>query len=474
MIRSFSILPALLLAFSADLAPAASLVPIPKFTEFVPPVPDHPEPLPDWREYLDVAALLVALSLASLFALKTRSRRGLFLLAVASLVWFGFWRKGCICAIGSIQNVALAIGDPTYQIPLAAVVFFALPLVFTLFFGRTFCAAVCPLGAVQEVVAVRPVKVPRWLEHALGLLAYVYLGAAVVFATTGTAFVICRYDPFVGFFRLGASLNMLILGGCFLLIGLFVGRPYCRFLCPYGAILGLLSKISKRHVKIPPEECIQCRLCEEVCPYGAIREPTVDQPADVRRRGRWRLVGLIVLLPLLAASGGWLGNRLDLPLARMHPTFRLAERVRLEEELKKELGSRLEERRGKQGMSIKEMREIEVEIKEELLGKYGLVTETTDASDAFGRTGRPARELFAEAIALRADFRTAGTWFGAWVGLVIGLKLIHLSVRRRRSDYQPDRSRCVACGRCFWYCPGEQARRGWVRNQVALGDDVER
>ena len=72
---------------------------------------------------------------------------------------------------------------------------------FTLFFGRTFCAAVCPLGAVQELVAVRPVKVPRWLDQALGLLAYVYLGAAVMFAATGTAFLICRYDPFVGFFR---------------------------------------------------------------------------------------------------------------------------------------------------------------------------------------------------------------------------------------------------------------------------------
>ncbi|HUT91849.1 MAG TPA: 4Fe-4S binding protein [Thermoguttaceae bacterium] len=467
MTRPIYILPALLLlSVFAEAARAELRQPIPEFVEHVPPTSQHPQPLPDWREYLDVAALLVALSLASLFALKTRSRRGLFLLAVASLVWFGFWRKGCVCAIGSIQNVALAIGDPTYQIPLAAVVFFALPLVFTLFFGRTFCAAVCPLGAVQEVVAVRPVKVPAWLEHTLGLLAYVYLGAAVVFAATGTAFVICRYDLFVGFFRLGAGVNMLILGGCFLVIGLFVGRPYCRFLCPYGAILGLLSKVSKRRVEIPPEECVRCKLCEEVCPYGAIREPTVDQPAGRRRRGRWRLAGLIVLLPLLAASGGWLGSRLDLPFARMHPTFRLAERVRLENEMKKELNSRMQELPGKEGMSIGEMTKIKDKIKEELLDKYGLVTESTDASDAFDQTGRPAKDLYTEAIALRSSFATAGMWFGAWVGLVIGLKLIHLSVRRRRSDYQPERSRCVACGRCFWYCPGEQARRGWVRPSV--------
>ncbi|NIL97025.1 MAG: 4Fe-4S binding protein, partial [Planctomycetales bacterium] len=60
--------------------------------------------------------------------------------------------------------------------------FFLLPLVFTLFFGRTFCAAVCPLGAVQELVSVRHVRVPRWLDQSLGMLAYIYLGAAVILA----------------------------------------------------------------------------------------------------------------------------------------------------------------------------------------------------------------------------------------------------------------------------------------------------
>ncbi|GAF95735.1 unnamed protein product, partial [marine sediment metagenome] len=279
---------------------------------------------------LDLAALVIGLSLASYLALVKRSRRGLFLLAIASFVWLGVWRAGCVCPIGAIQNVTLAVFDSTYAVPLVVVAFFTLPLVFTLFFGRTFCAAVCPLGATQEFVAIRPIKVPAWLEHALGLLAYVYLGAAVLFAATGTAFVICRYDPFVALFRRSGSVNMLIFGGCFLLVGLFVGRPYCRYLCPYGAVLGLLSRVSKWHVKIPPEDCIQCRLCEEVCPYGAIQEPTVAQRADERRRGRRRLAWLILLLPLLVVLGAWLGTRLQVPLSKLHPTVRLAERIRLE------------------------------------------------------------------------------------------------------------------------------------------------
>jgi len=432
----------MLLPALPEMAGGAEFIPVPEFAKHPIPNTENPAPWRDnLRECLDLGALLAGLSLASYFALVRRSRRALLLLTIVSLCWLGFWRKGCVCPIGAIQNVTLAICNPAYTVPLVVLAFFALPLVFTLFFGRTFCAAVCPLGAAQELVAVRALKVPGWLDHALGLLAYVYLGLAVLFAallalgqipssSSDTAFLICRYDPFVGFFRQGGDANMLIFGGCLLLVGVFVGRPYCRYLCPYGAILGLLSKVAKWHVKIPPEDCIKCRLCEDACPYGAIREPTITQPPAARVGARWRLAGLILLLPVLVACFAWLGSRLDVPLSRMHPTFRLAERIQTEEHAR----------------------------------KAGKALETTDASQHFRDTGQPAAELYREAAGLRKMFGIAGAWFGAWVGLVIGVKLIHLSRRRRRTDYQPDRANCVSCGRCFWYCPSEQARQGWIAN----------
>ena len=380
-----------------------------------------------WHEYLDLAFLAAALAAASLFALKGRSRTGLFLLSIVSLAWLGFWRKGCVCPIGAIQNVTQAVFDKDYAAGGMVIAVFALPLLFTLFFGRSFCASVCPLGAVQELVAVRPVQVPEWIDHALGLLAYVYLGAAVLFAATGAAWIICRYDPFVGLFRLSSSAAMMALSAAFLGVGLFIGRPYCRWLCPYGAILALLSRVSWRHLTIPPEQCVQCRLCEDACPYGAIRRPTVALSAVERSAARRWLIAVLCAAPLLIAAGTLLGLAMRSSLASLHPTVQLARQIRLEQP--------------------------------------GQAKSRTDATEAFRATGESVESLYERADAVMQNFAWGGALFGAWVGLVFAVKLVQLSLRRRRTDYQPDRGACVSCGRCFWYCPEEHARQDIVQIQ---------
>ncbi len=235
-----------------------------------------PAPRSTWQEAMDVVVLVGALSAAAWLALVSRSRKGMLGLSIFSLAYFGFYRAGCICPVGSIQNVSVALADPGYLLPSTVVLFFLLPLLFALFFGRVFCGGVCPLGAMQDVLLFEPVEVPGWLDRGLRVLPWLYLGAVVMFAVTGAGFFICRYDPFVAFFRMSGGLYMLLAGGGVLLLSTFVGRPYCRYACPYKPLLGLLSRVAWRRPTITPDSCVTCSLCDEACPFGAIEPPVPE------------------------------------------------------------------------------------------------------------------------------------------------------------------------------------------------------
>ncbi len=378
-------------------------------------------------QYLDLMVLAGALALATWFAFKWRSRRALVSLSIFSLAYFGFYRKGCVCTIGSLQNVSVALADPTYAVPCVVLGFFLLPLVVSLFAGRTFCAGVCPHGALQDLVLLKPIKLPAWLEQGLSVLPYVYLGAGILFAATGSAFLICEYDPFVPIFRLSGRALMVLSGIGLLLLGTFVGRPYCRFLCPYGALLKLGATVSKWRVRVTPDYCTQCRLCESSCPFGAMRQPQAPS-YDVRAlaAGRRRMTLLLGLAPLLLVGGGWLGWQFAIPASRLNPTVHLAERLVREQNVVPKSGTQSPD----------------------------------DLSLERGRQN--AAEILVQAAGIRRKFRVGGGAFGLWLGLIVSAKLLSLSLARRRAEYEPDRGDCFACARCFEYCPNELQRRGLV------------
>lgn len=413
----------------ASFALSVERFPPPQFeTDYTIKTTTTPPPRAEWQEVLDVGLLIAALSLASWLVLKKRNRKAIVGLMLLCLLYFGFWRKGCICPIGAIGNVSLALFNPEYAIPWFVVAFFFLPLVFTLFFGRTFCAAVCPLGAVQDVVLLKPLKIPAWLEATLRLAAWLYLLLAVLFAATGSAMIICRYDPFVSFFRFNANAAMWVISFSMLVIAVFVGRPYCRFLCPYGLLFRQIGRISRWRVTVTPDECIHCRLCEDACPFGAIDKPTVQWPQNEHVKGKRRLMLLILSLPLLIACGTYLGYQLHPRLAQAHPDVKLAQRIKLEQ--------------------------------------AGVYQDTNDASEAFYASTQSTEQLFEKAAAKQKQFAVGAAIVGGLMGLVAGISLIQYSIFWKRSEYQAHRSGCMACGRCYNACPQHHL---WVKNKKKTG-----
>ncbi|MFH0759808.1 MAG: 4Fe-4S binding protein [Bacteroidota bacterium] len=396
--------------------------PKPEFDSgYVQPSPTTPEPRTIALEYFDVFVLLAVLSLASWLAIRKRSRKGLLWLSVFSLIYFGFYRDGCICSIGAIQNVALSIFDPTYAISLAALLFFLLPLLFALFFGRTFCAAACPLGVIQDLLVINPVSIPSWIRKTLGFIPVIYLGLAVLLAATGSDFIICRYDPFVGIFRMDGPFLMIFLGITFLLLGMFYARPYCRVFCPYGVLLGWMSKFSRWHLSITPGDCIKCKLCKDSCPFDAIQVP-VDKEyrtPGVTRKNLRRFILYVGLIPALALAGGWIGSKSHVYLSRVHPDVYLAELI----------------------ISHPELREDE---------------ENLDIQ-AFLKSDKTFEQLVQEASVTRKKFKTGAWALGVFIGLALGITLMNQVVFRTREDYKPHRGDCFSCGRCMDFCPVDKS-----------------
>ena len=229
-----------------------------------------------WR-IADSVLLVGLLGLGAWLFHTRRDRRWLWLPLGTGLLWFGFARHGCICPIGAIGNVTAAFARPgAIGLSLFTVITFFVPLAAALIFGRVFCGAVCPMGALQELLGWRARRVPHKLDRVLRLGGWLMLLAAIVAAAWQLALPVCKFDPFVTLFRRTGSREMWLFTAAFLLLCVLIARPYCRWVCPYAKLLGLFAKISFLGRRIDAATCGRCGACESNCPVDAIEGSHVD------------------------------------------------------------------------------------------------------------------------------------------------------------------------------------------------------
>lgn len=153
----------------------------------------------------------------------------------------------------------------------------------TFLFGRFYCSTICPFGILQEFAALifRKKNTPQKNLPIKYFIAALTFGALI----GGSALLIRYIDPYT-IFGSAVSLSVFGLVLTFAVIALvfFKNRLFCTNICPVGAVLGLLSKISVNKVYIDKETCGSCGLCAKDCPSGCINpnEKFVDNETCVK------------------------------------------------------------------------------------------------------------------------------------------------------------------------------------------------
>lgn len=188
------------------------------------------------------------------------------------------------CPIGSLQRLIGSGRIPLYV--LGFLVFFGSLL------GRFVCGFLCPFGLIQDLLYRIPFfkklkKLPG--EKFLNKLRYVFLAVFVILLPLFIVDItgqgqpwFCKYICPVGTLEGGiwfgifdsairSSIGFLyhwkvVILIVFLILSLLVYRPFCRYICPLGAIYGLFNRIALVRYTLEPDHCVSCHACENACP----------------------------------------------------------------------------------------------------------------------------------------------------------------------------------------------------------------
>jgi len=225
---------------------------------------------------------VLALATAAFFAKSVPLR---WISLTVTLVALGFVDGGFLSVSHITSGIWAGPGVYLRDLPLLLMVMFT--LVTTLIWGRVFCGFLCPFGALQDLIdGIVPSRFQRSLDapvHDRAIyLKYAVLAVILLPPIVGSNASLYQYfEPFGTVFFLSPSLLLWGIAGAFLAAAAVIPRFYCRYACPLGAALAVLSFVSFR--RIPRvEQCGHCKVCEQRCPTGAIRGPEVDFPECVR------------------------------------------------------------------------------------------------------------------------------------------------------------------------------------------------
>ncbi len=187
-----------------------------------------------------------------------------------------------VCPFGGVVTIYTYFTEGAFiqKIHQSSFTLMWLVLALTLLFGPVFCSWICPFGTVEEFIGKIGKKifkknynhfVPSIIDKLLRYIRYVILILVVINTAISGKLLFANFDPYFALFNIWSSevtrLSLLVLG--LVLIGsLFVERPWCKYFCPLGALLGIFNLFRIVKLKRNEKTCINCKACDRICPMN--------------------------------------------------------------------------------------------------------------------------------------------------------------------------------------------------------------
>lgn len=187
--------------------------------------------------------------------------------------------------ISALVSLRAWLGLGTFDtIHPAGLVIFLAAILISLLFKRAFCAWICPLGTLSEGLALLGQKIfkknfilPEWLDYPLRSLKYILLAFFMIFIFWGMSpraaysFLQTPYNmiadvKMLTFFQNITWVGLSVIAGL-VILSILIKHFWCRYLCPYGALLGIFSLISPWKITRQQDTCISCGKCRRACPH---------------------------------------------------------------------------------------------------------------------------------------------------------------------------------------------------------------
>lgn len=187
-----------------------------------------------------------------------------------------------ICPFGGIVTFYNYIvgGSFIKQLHFSSILIMYLVLILAVFLGPVFCGWVCPLGSFQEWISVIGKKIfgkkynnfiPKKIDSYLRYLRIAVLVWVLYVTIQSGQLLFQSVDPYYALFNFWTgevALTALLVLAASIVASLWIERPWCKYLCPYGAFLGLFNKIRIFKIVRNSSTCIQCKQCDKLCPMN--------------------------------------------------------------------------------------------------------------------------------------------------------------------------------------------------------------